>query len=152
MKKQIFLFLIVILSLLAAVSCLAAEPRLETVGDGIVLDTQTQLMWQAGKSRKSFTSAEDAKAYVKELKIGGFSDWRIPTLAERWDLVQVFMYKNNGDIEFSKAGSRYWTGETDKGLQPLKLDFSCLCLANEEVDYSTKGYVRAVRGPVIVNK
>lgn len=123
----------------------AKESRLLDLGNGIVQDTHTGLMWQEGKSRKNFTTDEEAKTYTKDLKLGDFSDWRIPTLAERWDLLQIFMYKNNNGVEFPKAKSRYWTAETDKGLQPIKLDFSCLCLANEEVDYSKKGYVRAVR-------
>ncbi len=126
----------------------AESNQLVMEGSGIVLDTHTGLMWQYGKSRKSFKTEADAQGYAESLRLGGFSDWRIPTLAERWDMLQVYMYKKNGDINFPKPENRYWTAETDKGTTALKLDYGCMCRGDQEVDYKTKGYVRAVRGSV----
>lgn len=47
--------------------------------------------------------------------------------ARRLDLLQLFVFKNNNGIEFSKFDSKYWTTESDKGAQPIKLDLSCMC-------------------------
>jgi hypothetical protein len=133
---------------LIAAPCLAQEARLAPQGDDMALDNKTGLIWQLDKSRKMFTTADDAARYAEQLLLGGNHDWRLPTLAERWDVLQAFMYKTNGDITFPKSDSKYWTAETDKGTQPIKLDISCMCRGDQEVEYKDKGYVRAVRGPV----
>jgi hypothetical protein len=140
--------LTVLAVLLLSTPSLADSNRLRMEGKDVVVDSHAKLMWQYGKSHKPFKTEEAARNYVKGLRLGGFDDWRLPTLSERWDLVQVYMYKNNGNINFPKPKSKYWTTETEKGVAPIKLDFSCLCMANQEVEYRSKGYVRAVRGPI----
>lgn len=146
MKSWIAVVLSCFMVLQVSSLCFAGDDeRLVDLGNGIVQDSKTGLMWQLDKSRRSVKSVDAAESYAKESRLGGFADWRVPTLAERWDLLQVFVYKNNGVVEFTKATSRYWTRETDKGTQPIKLDISCLCLSNEDIDYSSRGYVRLVR-------
>ena len=143
-----YFFLVALAVLLVPTTLYADSDRLVLEGKDVVLDTHTKLMWQYGKSRRALKTEAEALEYAKDLRLGGFDDWRLPTLAERWDIVQIYMYKNNGDINFPKPGTKYWTAETEKGISPIKLDFSCLCMANQEIEYRTKGYVRAVRGPV----
>lgn len=150
MKKQCFV-LVLFVCLIAAPG-LAQEARLARQGDGMVLDNKTGLIWQLDRSRKMFSSVDDAARYTEQLDLGGNHDWRLPTLAERWDLLQVFMYKTNGDIIFSKSDSKYWTAETDKGTQPIKLDISCMCRGDQEVEYRDKGYVRAVRQAAVSSR
>ena len=145
-----YLFVILALFFLPIPS-MAGSDRLEMVGKDVVIDIHTKLMWQYGKSRRSFKNEADAVKYANELHLGGYDDWRLPTLAERWDIVQIYMYKNNGDIDFPKPDTRYWTRETDKGTTAIKLDFGCMCRGDQEVEYKTKGYVRAVRGPSMVD-
>lgn len=58
------------------------------------------------------------------------------------------MYKTNGDITFPKSGSKDWATESEKGTLPIKLDISCMCRGDQEIEYKSKDYVRAVRGPL----
>ncbi|PLX48178.1 MAG: hypothetical protein C0613_11730 [Desulfobulbaceae bacterium] len=139
------LFLCFIVLLMPSMALAGQNDRLSMAADGIVVDNKTHLMWQLDKSRRSFSDRSRAEAYAAELRLGGYTNWRLPTLAERWDLLQVFMYKNNGSIVFPKSASRYWTAETDKGTLPIKLDISCMCRGDQEIEYKSKGYVRAVR-------
>jgi hypothetical protein len=49
--------------------------------DGTVLDTKTKLMWM-GRDNGSAMSWPDAKKYAQDYRGAGYSDWRLPTLAE----------------------------------------------------------------------
>jgi hypothetical protein len=49
--------------------------------DGTVLDTKTYLMW-AARDNGSALSWTGAKTYAGNFKGGGYTDWRLPTLAE----------------------------------------------------------------------
>lgn len=49
--------------------------------DGTVLDTKTKLMWM-GRDNGSAMSWPDAKKYAQDYHGAGYSDWRLPTLAE----------------------------------------------------------------------
>ncbi len=145
-------FLIAVTLFLLPSTLYAGSPWLIMDGKDAVIDTHSKLMWQYNKSRKSFKTETEAREYVKGLRLGGFSDWRLPTLAERWDMLQIYMYKDNGDINFPKPERQYWTTKTDKGTIALKLDYSCMCRGDQEVEYKPKGYVRAVRGPIQSDK
>lgn len=147
MKRFNSVFLALCYTLFCTAAAIAAnnQARLVDLGNGIIEDNKTHLQWQHDKSKRPFSSAEDAEKYVKSLELGGHHDWRLPTLAERWDLLQAFVYKHNGNITFPRQASKYWTSQTDKGTQAIKLDITCLCRGDEEVVYKNRGYVRAVR-------
>jgi hypothetical protein len=49
--------------------------------DGTVLDTKTKLMWM-GRDNGVAMSWPDAKKYAVDYRGAGYSDWRLPTLAE----------------------------------------------------------------------
>jgi hypothetical protein len=54
-------------------------------GDGTVNDLNTGLMWQQVPSSRGF-SWKEAVEYCNELELGGYDDWRIPTLKELFAL------------------------------------------------------------------
>jgi len=121
--------------------------RLVRLDNGIIKDTKTGLQWQYERSPHRFDNQKDAAAYAAALDLGGHHDWRLPSLGERWDILQVFaIYKNNAGIEFPHFDSKYWTTDTDKGAKPIKLGVTCMCRGDQEVEYKQNGYVRAVRG------
>ena len=151
MRKRFLFFCSAILQVLAMglfAPIMAADQQFVDLGNGICQDTQTELMWQLGKSRSTLTSEEKALEYTRKLDLGGFKDWRLPTMAERWKLTQnVELYKNTGPCDFVHFEFAYWTSETSKGTEPMKLGITCMCAGDEEIDLAKKGYVRAVRDP-----
>ncbi len=46
-----------------------------------VLDTKTKLMW-AAKDNGRALSWPDARSFVRNYRVGGYTDWRLPTLDE----------------------------------------------------------------------
>ncbi len=57
-------------------------------GDGTVTDQNTGLVWQQPMEATYRTLAE-AQAYCVSLGVGGYGDWRLPTLAETLTLVDA---------------------------------------------------------------
>lgn len=56
---------------------LVAEARFVDNGDGTVTDTKRKIMWQKGDNGKEVTF-EEAEKYCKTLRLGGYTDWRLP--------------------------------------------------------------------------
>ena len=76
-------------------------------GDGTVTDNNTGLMWQ--KTDGGEMTIENATVYCKNLNLGGYTDWRLPTSIELFSI-------NNYDhlnpaldiIYFTKTQAQYW--------------------------------------------
>ncbi|MFA9424110.1 MAG: DUF1566 domain-containing protein, partial [Sedimentibacter sp.] len=62
------------------------EPSYEDNKDGTVTDKVTGLMWQQTMDEKM--SASQAVAYANECELGGYNDWRIPSIKELYSLIQ----------------------------------------------------------------
>lgn len=54
-------------------------------GDGTVTDLNTGLTWQQTPPAQGVVWAE-AEAYCDELELGGYDDWRLPTLKELFSI------------------------------------------------------------------
>jgi len=147
MKKRIVYSCLMIISGLLYLSLLnvnAGPPQLVNLGNGICKDLKTGLMWQVRKSHKFYTEKE-AEKYVKSLRLGGYSDWRLPTKKERWDLLHVFLLNKQGNCTLKNLGLPYWTTHTDKGTKPIRLEIACYCRDDQVISYASYGFVRAVR-------
>ncbi|MGA3079904.1 MAG: ankyrin repeat domain-containing protein [Terracidiphilus sp.] len=57
------------------------EGQFTSYNDGTVLDTKTKLMWM-NRDNSVAMSWPDAKKYAADDREAGYSDWRLPTLAE----------------------------------------------------------------------
>jgi len=71
---------------------LTSEPpdpaRFQLKSDWGVLDAKTGLIWEQ-KTKENYQTAmtwEEARQYVRELELGGYSDWRLPRTYELKDL------------------------------------------------------------------
>ena len=113
------------------------------LGDGIFKDTKTGLMWQKDRSLM-VSNIDEARLYVKNLKLGGYSDWRLPTVFELYELNFTFNFKKNESVLIKREGS-YWSlsGENDGRAGDWETGQQC----EVERNYfkRSKRYVRAVR-------
>ena len=58
------------------------SPLVQTeIPEGVYLDPQTRLMWTI-EDNGSDICWKQANAYAKRLRLGGYSDWRLPTIEE----------------------------------------------------------------------
>lgn len=57
------------------------EGRFIAYDDGTLLDTKTGLMW-AAKDNGHNINWPEAKKYCESFRLGGFTDWRMPTIKE----------------------------------------------------------------------
>ena len=94
--------------------------------DGTIYDSQTSLTWMSNDSRInldkeiSWNEAEKYAADTNEKKVGGYDDWRIPSVQEALTLFDK--NKLNKDFKGSDihldsifppgAGNTTWTSET----------------------------------------
>ncbi|MFR9503260.1 MAG: DUF1566 domain-containing protein [Rikenellaceae bacterium] len=62
-----------------------AEMSFKDNGDGTVSDLNTALMWQQTPPVEGMTWAQ-AQEYCENLELGGYSDWRLPTLKELFSI------------------------------------------------------------------
>ena len=61
------------------------QPAYKDNGDGTVTDLNTHLMWiQNPSSKKTY---EQAVAGASKCKVGGYNDWRLPTIKELYSLI-----------------------------------------------------------------
>ncbi|MFR9650647.1 MAG: DUF1566 domain-containing protein [Rikenellaceae bacterium] len=95
-------------------------------GDGTVTDLNSGLMWQQVPPSEGSTWAK-AKEYCENLELGGYTDWRMPTLKELfsisnfeqgWPYLDTLYFKlSNGEVT---KDEQYWAdnmyvGETVEG-------------------------------------
>lgn len=71
------------------------QPSYQDNGDGTVTDLVTGLMWQQTMDEKM--TYEDALLYANDSKLGGYSDWRIPTIKELFSLI-LFTGQSGGEV------------------------------------------------------
>ena len=134
---------------------------LTQIRGGLVQDQKTGLIWTIEKSGTKLTYRM-AKAYIKALnqkKIGGYDDWRLPTIEELASLLRSGG-KHGAYIDgiFQDTGSIFWSADrTDgKNMRQARLIISFHSgniLLSEGNPYSqiktynvhTDNYVRAVR-------
>jgi hypothetical protein len=93
----------------------AHTERFEISADGTyVTDHETGLMWSRDESpRLDYAAAEK---HCAELRLGGFSDWRLPTLDELQMIVDRERVKPAIDTAFfNTKGDWTWTSSEYKG-------------------------------------
>ncbi len=70
------------------------QPNYKDNNDGTVTDLVTGLMWQQTMDEK-MTSSE-AIIYANSFNLGGYSDWRVPTIKELFSLI-LFTGRSSGE-------------------------------------------------------
>ncbi len=95
---------------------------------GIVTDLTTGFMWQDNSDAKTVTKNwQGAIDYCNSLTLGGYSNWRLPTLKEMTTIVDYGRYDPAIDPVFQNvSNSWYWTSTISKTNTSYSwiLDFS----------------------------
>jgi len=73
----------------------------------IVIDNITGLMWQDNINIKK--KWKDAKKYCSDLKLGIYSDWRLPTRREMFSIIDYGKYAPSLNSVFKSYNNVYWT-------------------------------------------
>jgi hypothetical protein len=117
---------------------------LQNLGNGICLDRSTGLMWQIGHSRR-LSEAAKVSDYLSGLRLGGHTDWRLPTILESKGLRLLVDIHGNEACGIEKPMARYWMVDPKKGMIPARLELESFCRGIYTISTGKRGYVRAVR-------
>jgi hypothetical protein len=120
------------------------------VSGAVIYDEGTGLTWQQGGSSSSIGHPE-ISAYLRKLnqeKLNGYDDWRLPSLAEAWTLLEYEQTQEGLHIDpaFEQKQTWIWTSTmTDDGYGWfITFEYGRPVFQNA---WQSHAYVRAVRGP-----
>ena len=123
------------------------ENEYEDLGNGVVVDHATGLMWEKSGS-EVFMWYEEVEAYIRDLnrkKFAGFDDWRLPTIDELASLLEP--EKRTGglyiDPVFDTKQRWCWTSDKRGSWSAWLVGFKYGSVRWYGVDNAN--YVRAVR-------
>lgn len=111
MFKKIFIVL-----LLSFVSFVYVGCENKSSSANIVKDKRTNLMWQDNDDAKSIKKDWDnARKYCANLTLGGYDDWRLPSIEELRSLVDYSLYRPAINLPFKNAadGASYWSSTSN---------------------------------------
>ncbi|MEN8258674.1 MAG: DUF1566 domain-containing protein [Thermodesulfobacteriota bacterium] len=137
------LLLALVVTLAGCAGKSAKNARYAIPVQGILQDNATGQMWQLERSKR-FKSFNEAKAFAEQLTLGGYDDWRLPTIYELYDLNYLFDLHKNGKITLDREGN-YWSGEKDGDGMIGAWAISDQCDPSRQYEPGKAGYVRAVR-------
>jgi len=79
-------------------------------------DNLTGLIWEIKtlENKKDLYNYKDALTYAKDMNLGGYSDWRVPTAGELFSLVHLCRFALAIDEEWfpNTLPENYWTSST----------------------------------------
>ena len=97
-------------------SRIEGKDRFQPDRNGIIVDTRTGLHWSPDPGRRM--TWHQAEAYARQLRLGGFADWRLPTRAELRDLGAGGL-----DSAFKLAGNCAWSSEREDDSSAWEFHF-----------------------------
>ena len=116
--------------------------------DDTVLDTKSKLVWQdnsAVESKEMLFS--EANLYCKQLSLAGYNNWRLPTLRELQNIVDLKRHDPAISRTFEYTGrGNHWssTPYVDDSIRGWAVDFKSGSTSHNRHSYDY--YVRCVRG------
>jgi hypothetical protein len=113
MRNIVRFLLIVMASVLLLLSqspVAGSAARFVDNGDGTVTDTRRQLMWQKDDNGDEVTF-EGAQKYCKTLRLGGYTDWRLPEPDERETAVVVELTMRMHSRDVYARFDLYWSSD-----------------------------------------
>jgi serine/threonine protein kinase len=134
----------------------SSDGRFVDYRNGTVTDTKTGLMWTREDSYVHlgrYLNWEQSRSYVNKLSMGGYNDWRLPTVAELKEIYEI--KKSNTDKDgdtihidpIFSGGGIFWnwsSEEQDKCCAKVVLFIDGSVIKNDRM-FSYERGVRAVR-------
>ena len=121
-------------------------------GDGTVTDRATGLMWQQAGSKTNliFKRADQIIYFINSSRLGGYSDWRLPTIEELMSLMKPKFHLQDTYINrvFSLDQISCWSPDNDGGKFNWVANFGSGRAEKDDVTLwytGRKHFVRAVR-------
>ena len=120
----------------------------QTLMADIIKDPKKGLMWEdtihAEEIKVNF---KEAIQYCKDLRLGKFDDWRVPTLFELLSIVDFKHYKPaiKKPFKYVEDAGSYWTGTLYVGDKNERWVVSFKDGSTSDADESYERYVRCVR-------
>jgi len=116
----------------------------------IVIDNVTGLQWQDNNDTdNTYRTWNDANGYCAALSLGGYGDWRLPTIEELETIVDYGQYYSSitANIFMHVSSYDYWSSTifAYNTLMAWEINFSCGNSYYYKKDDTTL-YVRCVRG------
>ena len=112
--QNIVRFLLIVMAsfllLLSQAPVAGSAQRFVDNGDGTVTDTRQQLMWEKGDNGAEVTF-EGAQKYCQTLRLGGYSDWRLPEPEERETAVAMALMMPKHDRDVYARFDLYWSSD-----------------------------------------
>lgn len=119
------------------------EARLEPVSSEVFKENRSGKMWRTTLSTR-LKDSDQVAAFLSELNSGEFSDWRLPTKKELYDLTSIFDLKENGPVKIRVEG-KYWM-QDDKGAPFAGAwEIGDQCGPSRTFYKGRAGYIRAIR-------
>ena len=141
--KHLTLLLFFMLILPPSIALAVQTAALENHGDGTFQELGTSRMWQIERSKKMKFSVE-VRQYLDTLNKGTYSDWRLPTKQELYQLNTIFDFKKNGAVKFQFEG-KYWLADQKGAVSVGAWEIGDQCGPERTFYHGKKGYVRAIR-------
>ena len=114
LTKKFVLMLFFAYFFCSILSVMAADKFVDN-GNGTITDTTTGLMWPA-TDNNAHINWRGANEYCKNLRIGGYTDWRIPTLVELESIYNPDKKNKNGyhtTKQITTTAESCWSSETE---------------------------------------
>ena len=123
-KKFVLMFFFFAFVCYFALPVMAAERYVDN-GSGTITDIKTGLMW-ASNDNTIPISWPNAVEYCKNLRTGGYADWRMPSLAELRSLYNPNLMNGNGyhtTVLIFTTAETCWASETE-GYKAARFNFT----------------------------
>ncbi|MBW1635993.1 MAG: hypothetical protein JRC87_07040 [Deltaproteobacteria bacterium] len=137
------MLLLCLLTVLPTAASAALQDTSKTDGSNVIQEPESERMWTMDRSKK-FRSPTQVEEYLSRLNKGEYSDWRLPTKWELYDLFQLFALKKIPPVK-TKLEMSYWLAGENGKMRVGSWDAGDGCGIERKFYPGKKGYVRAVR-------